>query len=208
VTDGGGRRTPLTAAILGVGFIALLFGGRLFYRPFFGASESMSPTVTTKDYFLVSTFAYWNAGPEPGDVTAFRSPSHNNDAYIKRVVGLPGDHVQMIAGVLYINKKPVPKRRVADFAETGDTGEERQVRQFQETLPNGRTYLVLDRGDSEVDNTNDSLVPPNSYFVIGDNRDNSDDSRMSFGFINRSDIIGRATSIYFSGGKPVWREIR
>jgi signal peptidase I len=200
------RGWPFAFIVLGAIVFGTLIGGRVVYRPFNAPSAAMEPTLNVGDLFLVSVFAYLSDAPARGDVIVFRGAK--GTYYIKRVVGLPGDRVQMIDGVLYIDGKAVPKRRVADRVETDDFGVTSRVPQFEETLPDGRAYYVLDRGETKEDNTQAFLVPADSYFVLGDNRDNSDDSRLSMGYIARSAIVGRATTVYFTGGKLVWRNIR
>ena len=200
------RYWPVFCGIVGVVAFGTLIGGRILYRPFNTPSVSMEPTLIVGDNFLVDQLAYQNVSPARGDVIVLRAPRGEN--WIKRVVGLPGDHVQLINGILTINGTAVPQRRVADFVETDSFGITTHIKQLEETLPGGRSYSVIDRGDSEEDNTGDFAVPADSYFVLGDNRDNSDDSRLSLGFVKRADIVGRATKIYFSGGSPVWRDVR
>jgi signal peptidase I len=138
-------------------------------------------------------------------------PNPNSDQYmqdyIKRVVGLPGDRIQMIDGVLYINDKPVPKVRAADYIEPDGFGGSRHVAQFRETLPNGKSYLVLDRGTSDFDNTPAYVVPPGDYFMMGDNRDNSDDSRGNVGYVPAAMLVGRAELRFFSiDDSAIWYE--
>jgi signal peptidase I len=138
-------------------------------------------------------------------------PNQNSQEYmqdfIKRLIGLPGDHIQMINGVLYINDKPVPKVPVADFVEPDGFGGTRHVRQFRETLPNGKSYLTLDRFDSSDDNTGVFVVPAGHYFMMGDNRDNSDDSREAVGYVPAEDLVGKAELRFFSIDETaIWYE--
>jgi signal peptidase I len=128
--------------------------------------------------------------------------------YIKRVIGLPGDRIQMIDGVLYINDKPVPKVHVADYIEPDGFGGSRHVPQFRETLPNGKSYLVLDREkNGQFDFTDAFIVPPGHYFMMGDNRDNSDDSRGNVGYVPGDMLVGRAELRFFSiDDTAIWYE--
>ncbi len=194
----------LLAAFLFTPLLAV--GIRMFlYQPFNAVTVSMSPSVVPGDYFLVSKFAYDGRAPQRGDIVAFRVPGKGD--YIKRIVGLPGERIQMRGGVLLIDGKAVPSRRVEDFAETDAFGIVRHIAQFDETLPGGRRDRVLDRGPSDFDNTDVFQIPANSYFLLGDNRDNSDDSRGSVGYVARADIIGPVVVKYLSGGHWAWQKI-
>jgi signal peptidase I len=141
--------------------------------------------------------------PERGDVAVFKLPRDTNIDYIKRVIGLPGDRIQMKEGVLHINDVPVKKDRIEDYVDPKieakqDSGM-KLVPQFRETLPNGVSYNVLDYGDIGFpDNTDVFEVPPGNYFMMGDNRDNSSDSRLSVGFVPLENFVGRADILFFS----------
>jgi signal peptidase I len=139
--------------------------------------------------------------PERGDVAVFKLPRDNSTDYIKRVIGLPGDEIQMINGVLFINGKAVPKRRVGEFLTREDDGPARRIPEFEETLPNGVKYRVLDsETNGPFDNTSVYRVPAGHYFMMGDNRDNSTDSRAQWGvgFVPFENLVGRAEIIFFS----------
>ena len=139
--------------------------------------------------------------PERGDVAVFKLPSNTDIDYIKRVIGLPGDRIQMRGGVLHINDVAVKKERVEDFVDTYGEGGGRPVPQYEETLPNGVKYRVLDtRADGEADDTEEYAVPPGRYFMMGDNRDNSQDSRYldAVGYVPVENYVGRADIIFFS----------
>lgn len=212
--------------------IALVIRTFLF-QPFNIPSGSMENTLLIGDYLFVEKFAYGYSrhsfpfsfapfsgrilGREPqrGDVIVFKMPDpkseHYMDDYIKRVIGLPGDTVQMIQGQLYINDKPIPKVFVDNTVETDEIGGTRPARRYRETLPNGKSYYVLDIiPDSPGDNTRAYKVPPGHYFMMGDNRDDSSDSRFEmggFGFVPAEDLEGKAELIFFSveGGTPIWQ---
>ena len=195
------------------------------FQPFNIPSGSMEATLLVGDYVFVEKYAYgfsrysfpFGLGPFPGriffssphrgDVVVFKFPGDNSTDYIKRLVGLPGDRVQMINGVFWLNNKPIPKVRVQDYIEYDDAGVARHVPQYRETLPGGKSYLVLDRiQGSDEDNTEQFLVPPGHYFMMGDNRDNSDDSRMSVGYVPAQNLEGKALFRFFSFDGP-WFEI-
>jgi signal peptidase I len=189
----------------------------LFFQPFNIPSASMEGTLLIGDYLFVEKFAYgysrfsmpfghifpsfgriFGTGPDRGDVVVFKLPSDDSTDYIKRVIGLPGDTIQMIDDRLYINNKIVPRVRVADYVERVD-GYQNHVVQYRETLPNGKSYLMLDRYTAgPFDNTQVFVVPPGHYFMMGDNRDNSDDSRADVGYVPAENVVGKAEFIFFS----------
>lgn len=166
-------------------------------------AESMIPTLFVGDNFSVDTQWFVTHWPEPGDVVVFLSPTNSTISYVKRVVGIPGDRIQMRNGIIFINDVPVEKVRIEDYVASDAKGEGggHPIRQYEETLPNGVKYRVLDKVlDGSADNTVEYLVPPKHYFLLGDNRDNSEDSRYldAVGYVPRDNIVGKATSIYFS----------
>jgi signal peptidase I len=139
--------------------------------------------------------------PKRGDVAVFKYPQDLTIDYIKRVIGLPGDRIQMKDGVLFINGVEVKKVRIEDYIDPhSESGQGPTVAQYQETLPNGVTYNVLDFGDTSVDNTEEYVVPAEHYFMMGDNRDNSQDSRFldKVGYVPLENFMGRADVIFFS----------
>ena len=166
-------------------------------------SASMTPTLLSGDYFFVDAERYNTHWPELGEVVVFLLPTDNKFKYVKRVIGFPGDHVLMKGGVLFINGVAVPKVRVEDFVDNRPNGEGngRAIAQYEETLPNGISYRVLDQqANGPGDDTMEYVVPVDHYFMMGDNRDNSEDSRYlrQVGYVPRLNIIAKATTIYFS----------
>lgn len=198
--------------------VALVFRS-CAYEPFHIPSGSMKDTLLINDYIFVSKYSYGysrysfpfgldlfdgrilsDERPERGDVVVFRLPSRPDIDFIKRVVGLPGDRIQVKHGVLYINGKPVELEQIDDFREKRGKDRIVTIRRYLETLPNGHTHSILDdTQDGRYDNTYIYTVPPEHYFMMGDNRDHSSDSRTAtVGFVPEENIVGRAELILFS----------
>jgi signal peptidase I len=197
------------------------------FQPFNIPSGSMKANLLVGDYLFVTKYAYgysrhsfpfslapfdgriWSAPPERGDVVVFKLPADGETDYIKRVIGMPGDRIQMIGGVVHINGQPVRRERVADYRMPDAFGRMTNVRQFRETLPNGRSYLTLKLVENGyLDNTEVFVVPVGNYFMMGDNRDNSTDSRVlsAVGYVPFENLVGRAAVIFFSveEGERAW----
>lgn len=191
-----------------------LFAFQVFRQP----SGSMLPTLTPGEYFAVSKWSYgytrlsfkpfsafapeghWFARmPERGDVAVFEPVPEPGRYFVKRVIGLPGDRVQMIDGVLHINGEAVQREEVAAVEVDGQYGGGPEtVPAFRETLPNGVSYTVLERGDTELDNTQVFTVPDGHVFMMGDDRDNSADSRVVFvvGYVPLDHVIGPVAHVF------------
>jgi signal peptidase I len=219
-------------------FRTFLFG--MFSIP----SESMLPTALWGDYLFTEKWPYGFSrasvpfdlplipgrilahDPERGDIVVFKHPLDRVD-YIKRVIGLPGDTVQMKGGVLWLNGAAVKKERIADFVAPIGPHNQCRIEQFRsadahgtpvcrytrfrETLPGGRTYEVLDFGATPQDDTEAVVVPEGKLFLMGDNRDNSEDSRFQatpgggVGLVPEENVVGRAAVIAFStDGTSSW----
>jgi signal peptidase I len=184
------------------------------FQPFNMPSGSMVPTLLVGDYFSVSKYAYriWGSGPARGDVVAFLLPKDNSTVYVKRVVWRPGDRIQMKQGLLHINGVPVARERLPDFVgeDPCGAGGAPGTKRWRETLPDGVSHETLDCVDvGFYDNTNVFTVPEGRLFLLGDNRDNSTDSRVlsQIGYVPLTNVIGRAGMIFFSsdpgdGDKP------
>jgi signal peptidase I len=162
------------------------------WRSFHVASASNMPTLLTTDYVMVD-IRHPGTVPDYGDVIVFRHPRDPKVDYIKRAVGLPGDRVQLRGGILYLNGKPVPRE-----PEAGAPGDP-AFKQYRETLPNSRAYSVLETPDSAAQSTEEFNVPPGFFFVLGDNRGNSLDSRYKdLGYIPIANLIGTVRTIYWT----------
>ncbi|MCB2061048.1 MAG: signal peptidase I [Novosphingobium sp.] len=224
--------------------IVVIFRSFIF-SPFNIPSESMLPRLLNGDYLLAAKWPYGYSKyslpfslplipgrilasqPERGDIAIFKAPPNNDVDYIKRVIGLPGDQIQMIGGQLRINGTPVQKKRIADFevpvspntscvepqflARGSDGQEVCRYPRYRETLPNGRSYEVLDLGTTLQDDTPPFIVPEGHLFMMGDNRDNSMDSRFpavpgqGIGIVPQGNLVGRASIIMFStDGSAEW----
>ena len=224
--------------------IAVLIFRTFIFSTFSIPSESMLPRLMVGDYLFTEKWPYgfsrasipfdlplfqgriFAHEPERGDIVVFKHPLDRTD-YIKRVIGLPGDTVQIKGGVLYLNGEAVKKQRIADFVQPIGPYNLCRIAQFRsvdakgtpvcryprfrETLPGGRSYEVLDFGQTPQDDTEAVVVPEGKLFMMGDNRDNSEDSRFpaqageGVGFLPEENVVGRAAFIAFStDGTSSW----
>lgn len=194
----------------------------LLFQPFTIPSASMEPTLLEGDYIIVSKFSYgysrhsapfspkvfdgrlFERTPARGDIIVFKLPRDGHTDYIKRLIGLPGDRVQVTDGALYVNGKAVARKPLGPKAIETDYGFTRQVMRFEESLPSGKHYTTYDFGpDGDVDNTGVFIVPEGHYFFMGDNRDNSLDSRVppemqGVGMVPAENLVGKAQIILLS----------
>ena len=198
-----------------------------FFQAFFIPSSSMEPTLLVGDRIFVSKFSYGYSKhsfplslplinervlfsePERGDIIVFKTPENLRIDYIKRLVGLPGDKIQMIDGILHINDIPVKRKKIRSETKLINNGQIRNVLIYEETLPNNISYETFDIGNTRADNTSEIFIPEDSYFFMGDNRDNSKDSRF-VGSVPKNNLVGKAQIIFFAteGGSTIlefWR---
>lgn len=205
---------------------------RIFlFQPFTIPSASMEPNLYEGDYIVVSKWSYgfskhsipfspplfdgriMGSAPKRGDIVVFKLPRDNKTDFIKRVIGLPGDRIQMIANKLYINDKPVQDVVVSE-QEINDIFGPRPVTEVRETLPEGKSFMTQDFGPgNDLDDTPVYEVPAGHYFMMGDNRDNSIDSRVEqssgVGMVPAENLVGKAQIILFSWkpGSSLWNPV-
>ncbi len=187
------------------------------FEPFKIPSGSMYSTLHVGDFLFVSKYTYgyskyslpfslplfdgriWADAPARGDVVVFRNPQDNKTDFIKRVIGLPGDKIKLENGRLYINDKLVEREQIEDFVLRDEYGNVERYRQYEEILPEGKKHKILEISDNEeYDNVAEFVVPDNNYFMMGDNRDRSDDSRVNVGFVPFDNLVGKARVLFFS----------
>ncbi len=200
---------------------AILIAGLIrtfWFEPFKIPSGSMYPTLEVGDFLFVSKYTYgysrhsfpfsfpnfegriWQDLPERGDVVVFKYPGDNKTDYIKRVIGLPGDTVQVIDGRLHINGKVTPRKNMGSYVIDEYTWFPQKYTEYQETLPEGKNIRIIEHSDNVlvVDNTPLFTIPAGHYFMMGDNRDNSNDSRQKVGMVPFDNIEGKARFLFYS----------
>jgi signal peptidase I len=216
-------KTIVYAGLIAIGIRTIAF------EPFNIPSGSMIPTLLVGDYLFVSKYSYgysrfsapfgpnlfsgriFGSLPQRGDVAVFKLPKDTSQDYIKRIIGLPGDRIQVRGGVLHVNGTPV-KRELVGESDLDRCYPRDTAKYYRETLPEGRVHGILECSDNNLaDNTQEFRVPANHVFGMGDNRDNSQDSRFldAVGFIPVENLVGRAEFIFFSidGRHVAWWEV-
>lgn len=223
ITDGGrgGKAGGLFEAPKTLAFALLLALGlrTVLFQPFTIPSDSMEPALRNGDYMLVSKFDYGfsrfsppialplgerrllGRRPQRGDVIVFKLPRDGSTDYVKRLIGLPGDLVQVVHGVVRLNGQPLAQRALGPAPDPDNPA--RIVTLVRETLPDGRNYLTFhEEADHHGENTQAFVVPEGQYFFMGDNRDNSADSRwpmeVGVGFVPAANLEGRARMVLLS----------
>ena len=200
--------------------IAIIIRSFLF-QPFYIPSSSMEPNLLVGDRLFVSEYTYgyskhsfpfspkifknriFKNQPKLGDVIVFKTPADNRTDYIKRLIGMPGDKIQIINSNLYINDIKVEKKRIENLFEIICGENPIDVNFYEETLPNGKKYISVYRKAGTMVNSDEYVVPKNHYFFMGDNRDCSKDSRYlsSVGYVNFTNLVGKAQLIFLSNDK-------
>ncbi len=204
-------------SILFAVFIALLIRSFLF-EPFNIPSGSMKPNLLVGDFIFVSKWSYgyskhslpfsipvipnkiFKKNPLRGDIAVFKTPENNRTDYIKRIIGLPGDKIQIINGSIFINNSEIIRKKTNDFLDINKKGEINRIRKYKEYFFENEIQVLDITDNGIVDNTEIFIVPDNHFFVMGDNRDNSQDSRFIniVGFIPHENLVGKAQFIFFS----------
>jgi signal peptidase I len=203
--------------ILGALVIALIIRS-LIFQPFYIPSSSMEPTLLIGDRIFVSKYTYgyskhsfpFSPGifnkrffyniPEQGDLVVFKTPADNRTDYIKRLIGLPGDEIQFIDGIIYINEKKINRKKIEDKKDIRCGKFSYETNAYLETLPNGANYTAVYNKAGTMMNSKKFKVPKGHFFLLGDNRDCSRDSRYldSVGYVNFINLVGKAQLIFFS----------
>ena len=187
-----------------------------FLQPFYIPSSSMEPNLLVGDRLFVTKYSYgyskhsfpfspnifngriMDSMPKMGDVVVFKTPADNRTDYIKRLIGLPGDRIEVQNGNLIINSKSLEYENIREDSKVLKNGRVIKINVLKETLPNGISYEIYNYLDgSPGDNTKEFVVPENHYFFMGDNRDNSNDSRF-WGTVEFNRLVGKAQIIFFS----------
>ena len=197
--------------------IALIIRSLLF-QPFYIPSSSMEPTLLVGDRIFVSKYTYgfskhsfpfsppifknriFFSMPEYGDLVVFKTPSDNRTDFIKRLIGLPGDEIQIIKGELFINKKQIKREKIIIESNIRCSGNNHVINGFKEELPNNKEHIAVYSKIGSMINSDVYIVPEKHYFFLGDNRDCSSDSRFltHVGYVHENNLVGKAQIIFFS----------
>ena len=192
-----------------------------FFQPFYIPSSSMEPNLLVGDRLFVSKYAYGysrhsfpfspnltnkrylSKNPKRGDVVVFKTPADNRTDYIKRLIGLPGDTLQIIDGNLYLNDQKIHRNKIEINVNINCGNTILNINAFEEILPNGEKYIAVYNKEGTMQNTDKFIVPDEHFFFMGDNRDCSKDSRFlgSVGYVAFNNLVGRASLIFFSNDK-------
>ena len=203
--------------LVGALIIAILIRSFLF-QPFYIPSSSMEPTLLVGDRIFVSKYIYgyskhsfpfspditnkrfFSKSPKRGDLVVFKTPADNRTDYIKRLIGMPGDTIQFLNGNLYINDKKILRKQIKKKLVIRCGNFLLKTNTYTETLPNGLQHLVVYKKNGSLQNSKKFKVPLDHYFLLGDNRDCSKDSRYlkSVGYVNELNLVGKAKVIFFS----------
>ena len=191
------------------------------YQPFYIPSSSMEPNLLVGDRLFVSKYTYgysrhsfpfspniannrfYYEPPKRGDVIVFKTPSDNRTDYIKRLIGLPNDKIQIINSELFINDEKVVRKKIKHINKINCGNLELEVNAYEEILPNGVKYISVYRKEGTILNTDTFIVPEDHFFFMGDNRDCSKDSRYlsTVGYVSSLNLVGKAQLIFFSNDK-------
>ena len=208
--------------IIGALIIAIIIRS-FFFQPFYIPSSSMEPTLLIGDRIFVSKYTYgfskhsfpfspnlfnkriFYKKPELGDQVVFKTPADNRTDYIKRLIGLPNDKIQIINSELFLNDKKIVRNKVKDLYKINCGNLEIQVDAYEEILPNGVKYIAAYRKEGTMLNSDPFIVPQDHFFFMGDNRDCSKDSRFltSVGYVHKNNLVGKAQFIFFSSDRKI-----
>ena len=198
--------------------VIALFIRSFLYQPFYIPSSSMEPNLLVGDRLFVSKYSYGYSRhsfpfspkissdryfynlPKRGDIIVFKTPADNRTDYIKRLIGLPNDKIQIINSELFLNDKKIVRNKIKNLNKINCGNVEVEINAYEEILPNGVKYIAVYRNEGTMLNTDVFIVPENHFFFMGDNRDCSKDSRFlsSVGYVSSLNLVGKAQMIFFS----------
>ena len=198
--------------------IIAVFIRSLVFQPFYIPSSSMEPTLLVGDRIFVSKHTYgyskhsfpfspnvtnkrlFSKSPKRGDLVVFKTPADNRTDYIKRLIGMPGDTIQFVEGEIFINNEKILRKKIENIKIIRCGNFLLETNSYIETLPNGKKHIAVYKKKGSLQNSKIFKVPVNHYFLLGDNRDCSKDSRYldSVGYVNNLNLVGQAKLIFFS----------